>query len=66
MVMLTLLFYQIEMFLLIMAILVVLIGVLHTVSVFRFKRGKIFSSDVSLATFCVALSYIITIIICGM
>lgn len=63
--MVTNLLYQIEVFLLIMAIFVMIISSLHVISVFRLKRGKIVSSDRGLVIFGVSLAYIITILITG-
>ncbi len=63
--MITNLIYQLEVFMLIMAIFVVLVSILHVVSVFRLKTGKIVSSDRSLVIFGVSLAYIITILITG-
>ena len=57
--------YQIEMFLLIMAIFVILVSVLHVISVFRLKKGKIVSSERGLVIFGISLAYIITILITG-
>ena len=57
--------YQIKMFLLIMAIFVILVSVLHVISVFRLKKGKIVSSEKGLVIFGISLAYIITILITG-
>jgi hypothetical protein len=62
--MLTLLL-QIKVFLFIMAWFTVILDALHIVSVFRFKNGKLFSSDRELTLFGVAVAYILTILICG-
>ena len=56
---------QVKVFLFIMAVFNIILDSLHIVSVFRFKRGKLFSSDRELALFGASLAYIITIIICG-
>lgn len=56
---------QIKVFLFIMAIFVMLVDVMHVVSVFRLKKGKIIPSDKGLTIFGVSLAYIITILICG-
>ena len=64
--MLSLLMLQVETFLLIMAVFVVLMSILHIVSVFRLKSGKIVSSERGLILFGVSLAYIITVLICGM
>jgi len=63
--MITNLIYQIEVFLLIMAIFVMIASVLHVVSVFRLKKGKIVSSERGLIIFSISLAYIIMIIITG-
>ena len=63
--MLSFLLFQIETFLLIMAIFIVIMGILHTVSVFRLKSGKIVSSERGLYIFGISLAYIITILITG-
>ena len=57
--------YQIEVFLLIMAIFVVGYGLLHVVSVFRLEKGKIITSRKDLVIFSSSLAYIIMLIICG-
>lgn len=59
------LLYQIEVFLFIMAIFVMIISTLHVISVFRLKAGKIVSSTNGLVLFGVSLAYIITILITG-
>lgn len=59
------LLYQIEVFLMIMAIFVIIVALLHVVSVFRLKKGKIVSSERGLVIFGVSLAYIITILITG-
>jgi hypothetical protein len=59
------LLYQIEVFLFIMAIFVMIISALHVISVFRLKSGKIVSSTNGLVLFGVSLAYIITILITG-
>jgi hypothetical protein len=48
-----------------MAIFVVLAGILHTVTIFRLKRGKLISSEKDLALFGASVAYIITMLICG-
>lgn len=65
MVMLSLLLLQFKVFLFIMSIFYVIVGILHTVSVFRFKTGKIVASESGLVVFGMSLSYIITMLICG-
>jgi hypothetical protein len=59
------LLYQIEVFLMIMAIFVIVVALLHVVSVFRLKKGKIVFSERGLVIFGVSLAYIITILITG-
>ena len=56
---------QVKVFLFIMAWFTVILDALHIVSVFRFKNGKLFSSDRELTFFGVAVAYILTILICG-
>lgn len=56
---------EIKVFLFIMSVFVVLIDLLHTVSVFRLRSGKMIPSTNALATFGVALAFIITMLICG-
>ena len=56
---------QLKVFLFIMAIFVVLAGILHTITIFRLSRGKLVSSEKSLALFGTAVAYIITMLICG-
>ena len=63
--MIELLLLQIKVFLFIMAWFVIILDLLHIVSVFRFKRGKLFTSDRSLTIFGVSVAYILTILICG-
>ena len=62
--MLTLLL-QIKVFLFIMAWFNVILDILHIVSVFRFKNGKLFSSERELTLFGASVAYILTILICG-
>ena len=57
--------YQIEMFLFIMAIFVMISSMLHVISVFRLKTGKIVSSKNGLVLFGVSFAYIIMILITG-
>ena len=56
---------QLKVFLFIMAIFVVLAGILHTVTIFRLKSGKLISSEKELITFGASVAYIITMLICG-
>ncbi len=61
----TLLLLQIKVFLFIMAIFVVLSGIIHTITIFRLKRGKLVSSEQSLVLFGASIAYILTMLICG-
>ena len=63
--MLTSLILQIEVFLFIMAILVIIADIFHIISVFLLRRGSIIPSTNSLVVFGVAFSYILTMLICG-
>lgn len=63
--MIELVLLQVKVFLFIMAIFNIILDSLHIVSVFRFRQGKLFSSDRELTVFGMSLAYIITIIICG-
>lgn len=63
--MITSLLLQIKVFLFIMAIFNIVGSVLHIISVFRLKRGKIVSSDKGLYLFLGSLAYILTMFICG-
>ena len=56
---------ELKVFLFIMAIFAVLVGILHTVTVFRLQSGKLISSERGLVTFGSAVAYIITMLICG-
>lgn len=56
---------ELKVFLFIMAIFVVLVGILHTVTVFRLQSGKLISSERALTIFGSAVAYIITMLICG-
>lgn len=56
---------ELKVFLFIMAIFVVLVSILHTVTVFRLQSGKLISSEKGLITFGSAVAYIITMLICG-
>ena len=56
---------ELKVFLFIMAIFAVLVGILHTVTVFRLQSGKLISSEKGLITFGSAVAYIITMLICG-
>lgn len=55
---------QIKVFLFIMAILTIIVDVFHVISVFRLKSGKLATKN-ELIAFGVALSYILTMLICG-
>lgn len=63
--MLTILLFQIEVFLVIISIFIILYGILHVVSVFRLKSGKIVTSMENLVIFSLAVAYLITILITG-
>lgn len=63
--MITLLLLQFKVFLFIMAIFVVLAGILHTITIFRLKQGKLVSSERGLVVFGASLAYILTMLICG-
>lgn len=56
---------ELKVFLFIMAVFVVLIGILHTVTIFRLKSGRLVSSDKDLTIFGASVAYIITMLICG-
>lgn len=55
---------QLKVFLFIMAILTVFVDIFHVISVFRLKSGKLATQN-ELVVFGVALSYILTMLICG-
>ena len=59
------LLFQLEVFLFIMACFIEIIGIIHTVSVFRLKDGKLYNSESNLALFGASISYILTMLICG-
>jgi hypothetical protein len=63
--MISLLILQVKVFLFILAWLSIIFNILHIISVFRFRHGKIFSTDKDLTVFGVSVSYILTILICG-
>ena len=63
--MISLLLLQIKVFLFILAWFAVILDILHIVSVFRFKSGKLFSTSRDLTIFGVTVAYILTILICG-
>ena len=56
---------ELKVFLFIMAIFAVLVGILHTITVFRLQSGKLISSERGLTIFGSAIAYIITMLICG-
>jgi hypothetical protein len=62
--MITTLLLQTKVFLFIMSILVLLVDIFHTISVFRLKSGKLATQN-ELIVFGIALSYILTMLICG-
>jgi hypothetical protein len=55
---------QLKVFLFIMAILTLVVDIFHVISVFRLKSGKLATQN-ELVVFGVALSYVLTILICG-
>ena len=55
---------QLKVFLFIMAILTLFVDIFHVISVFRLKSGKLATQN-ELVVFGVALSYILTMLICG-
>lgn len=55
---------QLKVFLFIMAILTVLVDIFHVISVFRLKSGKLATQN-ELLVFGIAVSYILTMLICG-
>jgi hypothetical protein len=55
---------QLKVFLFILSILVLLVDIFHVISVFKLKSGKLATQN-ELVIFGVALSYILTMIICG-
>lgn len=63
--MISTLLLQIKVFLFIMALFNIIADVMHVVSVFRLRRGKIVSSDKGLILFFASLAYILTMLICG-
>lgn len=63
--MVTTLLLQLQVFLFIMSIFIVMFGILHVISVFRLKSGKLVASQKGLVIFGSALAYIITMLICG-
>ena len=55
---------QLKVFLFILSILVLLVDIFHVISVFKLKSGKLATKN-ELVIFGVALSYVLTMIICG-
>ena len=55
---------QLKVFLFILSILVLLVDIFHVISVFKLKSGKLATQN-ELIIFGVALSYVLTMIICG-
>lgn len=53
-----------KVFLFILAILTLIVDVFHVISVFKLKNGKLASQN-ELIVFGVALSYVLTMLICG-
>jgi hypothetical protein len=62
--MITTLILQLKVFLFILSILVLLVDIFHVISVFKLKSGKLATQN-ELVIFGVALSYVLTMIICG-
>jgi hypothetical protein len=56
---------ELKVFFFSMSVLTVIFYLLHAVSVFSLKRGKIVNSSSELALFGAAVSYIVTMLICG-
>ena len=55
---------QLKVFLFILSILVLLVDIFHVISVFKLKNGKLATQN-ELVMFGVALSYVLTMLICG-
>lgn len=55
---------QFKVFLFILAILTLIVDIFHVISVFRLKNGKLASQN-ELIVFGMALSYVITMLVCG-
>ena len=55
---------QVKVFLFILAILTIIVDMFHVISVFRLKSGKLATQN-ELIVLGVALSYILTMLICG-
>ena len=53
-----------KVFLFIMAMLTIFVDVFHVISVFRLKKGKLATQN-EVIVFGAALSYILTMLICG-
>ena len=53
-----------KVFLFILAILTLIVDVFHVISVFKLKNGKLASQN-ELIVFGAALSYVLTMLICG-
>ena len=62
--MITTLLLQLKVFLFIMALLTLVVDIFHVISVFRLKSGKLATQN-ELVVFGVALSYVLTMLICG-
>lgn len=60
------LLFQVEVFLLIMAIFVMIRASLRILTVFTLKRGRLIESENELTVFSLSLAYIIMILICGL
>lgn len=55
---------QFKVFLFIMAILTLIVDIFHVISVFKLKNGKLATQN-ELIVFGIALSYVITMLVCG-
>ena len=55
---------QAKVFLFIKAVLTLIVDVFHVISVFKLKNGKLATQN-ELIVFGVALSYVLTMLICG-
>lgn len=61
---LTSILFQIKVFLFIMSILTIIVDIFHTISVFKLEKGQLATTK-GLVVFGAALSYVITMLICG-
>lgn len=56
---------EIKVFLFVMSVLTLLTDILHVIAVWQLKTGELIPSVKSLVVFGMALSYVITMLICG-